>query len=148
MDLKKDRLVAGSFTGIIAAIVQAIYGITVKSLGLTDRAFIDFTKMFIMYRNFPGVLADIMGFIGHLGFGAIWGILFAYLIQYTSSRYYYYKAFGYGVFLWLSLAILGTAFDIPLFKEIPPKALLSTLIGALIFAFINAYTLKKIEANR
>lgn len=145
MHLKNDRLVAGSITGIIAATIQAIYGIAVKALGLTDRAFIDFSKLFIMHKNFTGLFPNIMGLIVHLGLGAIWGVSFAYLIYFTSSRYYYYKAFGYGAFLWLSLGILGSIFKIPLFTEIPPRALLTTLFGGIIFSLSNAYALKWFE---
>lgn len=145
MNLREDRLIAGAFAGVIAGVVQAVYGNGVKALHLTDRAFIDFSKAIFMYNNYPGLLGNIMGIIIHLGFGAVWGIGFAYLIKFTSSKYYYIKGFGYGVFLWLLLGIMGTTFKIPLFKGIPPYAVLSTLIGGLIFGFVNAYVLKLLE---
>jgi hypothetical protein len=145
MKLKKDRLIGGAFSGVIAATIQAGYGYIVKGLKLTDRAFVDFSKTFFMYKNYHGLYGEIMGIIIHLALGAVWGVGFAYLIKLTSSRYYYIKGFGYGVVLWLFIGTAGTVLHIPLFIDVPPYAVLSTLIGGLVFGFVNAYILKVLE---
>ena len=114
MKLREDRLIAGAFSGVIAATTQAAYGFIVKGLGLTDRAFIDFSKTLFMYKNYPGLFANIMGLFIHMAIGAVLGIGFAYLIKLTSSRYYYIKGLGYGVFIWLLMGTLGTVMNIHL----------------------------------
>ena len=145
MKLKEDRLIGGAFSGVIAAFIQAGWGYVLKGLKLTDRAFVDFSKTFFMYKNYSGLYSEITGILIHLAFGAVLGVGFAYLIKLTSSRFYYLKGFGYGVFLWLFLGATGTAFGIPLFRNIPPYAVLSTLTGGLLFGFVNAFVLKFLE---
>jgi hypothetical protein len=140
-----DTLVAGAFSGVVGALVQASYGLTIKFLGLTDRTFTDFAKVFFMYKNYQGFLAFLAGLIIHMAIGATLGVGFAYLIKFTSDKYYYIKGLGYGAFIWLLMGCGGTVFNIPLFKEIPPHVVLVTLGGALIYGIVISFALKKVS---
>jgi riboflavin transporter FmnP len=143
--LRKDRLMAGAISGVTGAIVQILFELLSKTIGFTDRDFVDMAKMFIMYKRFPGIISNIIGVTAQLLIGAGLGIGFAYLIRKTSSRYYFIKGFGYGAIIWLIFATLGSVFKMPLFTVIPPNPALSLLFGALVYGFFTSFTLQFLE---
>ncbi|KNZ69426.1 hypothetical protein Tfer_1868 [Thermincola ferriacetica] len=143
----KDRLTAGALAGFIGATIQVIFDITMKMLKITDRTFIDFAKVFVMFKPFKGVTADIVGTIGHLGAGALFGVMLAYIIMLTSHRFYLFKGTGFGFVIWITVNGIGTAINLPLFKEIPPLSALATLAGALIWGLVTAYILKLMDTK-
>jgi hypothetical protein len=140
----QDQVSAGAVSGMAAAVIQIVYGWIVKGLGLTDRSFTDFAKVFFMYRNYRGLAASIVGFITQMLIGVILGMIFAFLITATSKRFYYLKGLGFGAIFWLGFGVAGTIFNLPLFKDIHPIPALMTLLGALLFGLVNSYVLKLI----
>ena len=138
----KDKMMAGALAGVIGAFLQDIYGYFVKAGGLTDRGFIDFARAVILFSTDDGLLETILAFIAHLIWDLLLGILFVYLIN---SSYYYLKAFVYGLALWFIIQVAGTLFRLPMFFHIPASAALLTLIGAIIYSFGVAFTLRYLE---
>jgi uncharacterized membrane protein YagU involved in acid resistance len=143
----KDRLLAGGIAGLIATVVQNIYGLTINAVGLTDRTFEDFAEIMITFKSYTGIAAFIVGVMAHLAVGLIFGVIFAYLIKETSSKYYIAKGLGYGLVLWFLLSGFGTIFRLPFFKNIPPGPALYDLVGGLLFGFVLAYALKILDAR-
>lgn len=140
-----DRLVAGGVAGFIAAIISNIYGLTTKALGLTDRTFVDFAKVLIMYKPYPGILGYMVGEIAILTVGIFWGVAYAYIIKMTSSRFNLLKGWGYGIILWMLLSGFGTIFDLPLFKDIPPYAAINNFIESSIYGLVTAFGLNILD---
>jgi hypothetical protein len=97
--MKEDRLVAGTISGASGTIVQILIERLSKIIGFTDRDFVDMAKVFIMDKQIPGIVSNIIGVTAQLLIGAGLGIGFAYLIRKTSSEYYFMKGFGYGVMI-------------------------------------------------
>lgn len=143
----KDRLVSGGIAGAIAAIIQNLYGMLAKAVGLTDRTFAEFAATMVSQKVYMGVLGFIMGVVAHTIVGIMLGAIFAYLIKQSSSRYYLLKGFGFGIVSWFLLLSLGSIYNVPKFADIPPKAQLVTLLGAIIFGLVNAYVLKYIQGE-
>ncbi len=77
--MKEDRLVAGSVAGTIAILIQTVYALTIKSLGLTDRIYIDFAKVIIISENRPGIGAFFIGLIAQLVIGGMFDVIFAFI---------------------------------------------------------------------
>jgi len=140
-----DRFIVGVIAGAVGSILQAVYGYTGKSLGYTDRTFCDFGKAFIMFLPYKGLFADFVGLLSHVGNGIFFGIVFAYLILWTSSKYCLLKGAIYGMTLWHLFFGIGTAFKMPMFHQIPPQSAFFTLIGSLIYGLVTAYTLSLLE---
>lgn len=140
-----DRLVGGVIAGAIGSIFQNIYGVIVKALGLTDRAFIDFAAVLATNKIHQGFLGYLVTSLFHLVFCALLGIIFVYLIKVTSSKYYWVKAIGYGLSLWFIILSAGTIFELPLFKDIPLSATISTLIGSLLYTIVLGWVLQYLE---
>lgn len=141
----KDRFVAGALAGIIGAIVQDIYAITIKSLGIIDRSYIDFASVMIMSESIDGILGFMVGLLAHVGVGVLFGLGFAYIIKKTSSNYLLFKGIIFGLSLWFLLLGYGTTFKLPMFKNLPPLNALTTFVGAVIYGVVTAYTLRLID---
>lgn len=147
MKLAKDRFIAGGFSGAVAGIVQDIYGSVTKAIGLTDRTFDEFSETMLNSRVYTGTLGLIVGVLAHLAVSILLGIIFAYIIQQTSSRYHLLKGVGYGFIMWFLLSSLGTIFRLPLFEDIPPGPALTILVGAILYGLVLSYMLKVLESK-
>ncbi len=141
----KDRLIAGGLAGLIAGVIQNAYGAIVKAVGITDRSFSDFAEVLVMNKTAQTITGGIVGFIGHIIVGIMFGVLFSYIIFLTSHKYNLLKGVGYGAILWFLLMGFGTIFNLTQFKDIPPVPALTTFIGALIYGVALAYSLKMID---
>ena len=140
-----DRLVAGGVAGFIAIIISNIYGVFSKAMGFTDRIFIDFAKVLIMYKPYKGFLGFLVGEIAILTVGIFWGVAYAYIIKMTSSRFNLLKGWGYGAILWMLLSGFGTIFDLPMFKDIPPHDAFNNFIESSIYGLVTAYALSVLD---
>jgi uncharacterized membrane protein YagU involved in acid resistance len=143
----KDRFVAGGLAGAFAGLIQYAYGIVSKASGLTDRQFGQFSESVLNLHVYTGVLGLIIGVLSHMAVSIIFGVLFAYIIQITSSRYYMLKGAMYGLVLWFLLSGFGSVLRLPNFTKIPPLAELDILGGAILYGLVLAYSLKLLERN-
>lgn len=145
--MKKDRFVAGGIAGFIASVICDIVGILYKSLGWTDRTFNDYATIMLTYQVYSkeGVFGLILSIISHSAVCIILGVIFAYIIMFTSSNYLYIKGLGYSLVIWLLLNSFGTILNLPLFRKMPLNAAYSTLSTALIYGLVISLTLKIIE---
>lgn len=145
--MKKDRLVAGGIAGLVASITCDILGIIYKSLGWSDRTFNDYATIILTYQVYSHneIFGLIISMIGHAAVCIIFGVIFAYLIMFTSSNYLYIKGLGYSLIIWLLLNTFGTLLDLPLFRGMPINVAYSTLSTALLYGLITAFTLRIID---
>lgn len=143
----KDRFIAGAGAGFIGAIIQQIYGFIVKSLGFTDYAFHDFGQAFIVSSPSSGFLSDLVGILSQLSNGLIVGIVFAYIISLTSSKYYIIKGLIYGTVLWHLFLGIGTMYKVPALGAVKAGSSLVILIGSMIYGIVTAYFLKIIDTK-
>lgn len=145
--MKKDRAVAGGIAGLVASVVCDIVGLIYKSLGWTDRTFNDYATIILTYQIFSddGIFGLILSMIAHSAVCVVFGVIFAYLIMFTSSNYLYIKGLGYSLVIWVSLNSFGTILNLPLFRKIPLNVAYSTLSTALLYGLMTALTLKIID---
>ncbi len=140
----KDRFTPGLMAGIVGDIALQIYFLIVKYLGLTDRTYLEYGKVLIMLKQYRGVLAFIIGMTFEFLIGGLLGVILAYLIKYTSSRFYILKAISIGIGSWLFFMAPGTFFDLPLFSHVPPLPAFLMLVGSLLWGVVTAVTLKRL----
>lgn len=144
----RDWLVAGGLSGIIAGLVEYIFGISLMALGWADRSYGQFSDIVFNNRVYTGVWGTILSILTHLAVTTVLGVIFAYILVWTSSRYYLLKGAGYGFVLWFSLSGLGTIFRLPLFIGVPESTAFSLLAGAQVFGLMLAYTLRLVDRKR
>lgn len=140
-----DRFILGGIAGGTSAIIQYLFGMTAKALGLTDRTFGDFAEAMVAHKECEGLFDVIMGFVSHTIVGLLFGIIFAYLLQQISSKGYLIKSIFYGAIIWFILESFGSIFKIPNFTEVPPAAQFFTLLGSIIYGILTAYILKYLQ---
>jgi uncharacterized membrane protein YagU involved in acid resistance len=137
----QDRMVAGGTAGAIGASVQFVFSLGVKALGLAQTIYVDFARSLIMFKDYKGPLAFVMGFVTHVSIGLVFGMVFAYFLSKFTSKYYLLKGLFFGIALWVFLMAFGTASRLPAFTAVPPDSALETLVGSLIYGLVTAYVL-------
>ena len=145
--MTNDRLVAGGIAGFVASVTCDIVGIFYKSVGWTDRTFNDYATIVLTYQVYStkGILGLIISVISHAAVCMIHGVVFAYLIKFTSSNYLYIKGLAYSLTIWLLLNTFGTLLNLPLFRKMPLNVAYATLSTALIYGLMVSLTLKVIN---
>ncbi len=141
----KDRLVAGGLAGMIAGIIQFGYGMAALQLGITDRIFGQLSDIIFGGQVYSGPLGLLLSILTHLAVTMALGVLYAYIIAKTSSRYYVLKSIGYGFLLWFFLSGFGSILRLPLFWGIPLQPAFVILGGAILYGLVLGYTLKIID---
>jgi len=147
--MKKDNLVAGGIAGLIGSFVTDILGMIWKWSGLADRAFYNFSTVIIANQVYEdkGFLGYLMSIISQAAVGVMFGVPFAYMIKFSSSRYQYIKGLGYGFVLWFILHGFGTIFNLPLFTDIPINVSYTTLLTSLAYGIVLAWVLHRIDKH-
>ena len=144
-DFLQDKIMMGALAGLIGALVQDLYGYIVKMIGLSDRGFIDFARVVILVNVDGGAMETVSAFMAHLIWDLLLGMLFAYIIKNTPTRYYYLIALIYGLSLWFIIQAAGAVFRLPLFFHIPASAALVTLVGAIFYSLAIAFIIGFLE---
>ena len=89
----------------------------------------------------------ILSIISHVAVCMIIGVIFVYMIKFTSSNYLYIKGLGYSLVIWLLLNTFGTLLNLPLFRKMRLNVAYATLSTALIYGFMVCLTLKTIDTK-
>ena len=141
-----DRFTKGTFAGAAGALVQNIYAYFSGLLGFTDTHYLDVARAILFNQNFKGYLAVIVGFLGQLVIDSFWGVLFAFLIKNTSSRFYIYKGIVFSLGIWFLIRVIVTkVFGLPVLSRNNPKVALFFFIGASIFGLTISIVMKKLN---
>lgn len=144
----KDSLVSGAIAGGIGGIGQNIYAYAANLIGYNGPGYVDYGKILIWINNYDGTLANLIGFIGHITWDILLGILFAYIISRTSSRYLITKGILYGAIIWFLIQANSTLFKLPTVTGFEPITMGFFLIGSLFFGLILSYSLSVLESMK
>jgi hypothetical protein len=141
-----DRFVQGSIAGIIGAMVQNIYAYSVKLLGITDTLYLDVARDVLFNQKYHGPLVLIVSLLGQMVIDSFLGIVFAYLIKYTSSNFYLYKGIVFSWGIWFLVRVIFTKIIVlPIFANSHPPVELFFFCGAAIFGLTIATSLKMLS---
>ena len=144
-----DTFTKGVICGISGALVQNILAFVAKLLGLTDTLYIDVAYAVLFNLTFKGILPVIVSLIGHLVIDSFWGIIFAFLIEYTSSKFYIFKGIVFGCSIWFLVRVIITKiFQLPVLAKNCPKTALFFLFGAAMFGLTIALVLKFLDDRK
>lgn len=145
--MKNDRLLAGGIAGIVGSLSCDGLGVLYKYLGWSDRVFYEnatilLTKKIYSHEGFLGIIISLAS---HIAVCIIFGVVFSYLILFSTNNYLLIKGLGYGLVLWVLLHAFGSLFNLPLFTGMPLHIAYATLSYALIYGFMTALALRIIE---
>ena len=141
-----DRFFKGFFAGLLAGIPMNIWSLfSYHTLNFGEIRFLDWMGV-ILYGTLPETFAEqaYALFVQVLGLGVL-GILFAYLLVQTTSRWYIGKAIIYSAAVSFAAYALPALFQMPYLSTMPLSAVVSNHIGALIWGVGLGYTLKRMK---
>ncbi len=141
----KDRMLYGAIAGTAGAIVQNLYAFAATLFGYKGPQYISYGKIVLAIHDYQGLLSNLMGLLGHLVWDIMLGVIFAYIISYTSSRYYALKGLLYGAVVWYLIKASATMFKIPVIMGVHPETVAFFFIGALLFGIVISYSLKILD---
>ena len=144
-----DTFTRGVICGISGALVQNILAFAAKLLGLTDILYIDVAYAVLFNITSKGILSVIASLLGHLIMDSFWGVIFAFLIKYTSSKFYIFKGIIFGCSIWFLIRVIITKiFQLPVLSQNTPKTALVFLFGAAMFGLTIALVLKFLDDKK
>jgi uncharacterized membrane protein YagU involved in acid resistance len=144
----KDTLTRGAIAGIIGAIIQNTYAFTSKAIGFTDRIYVDYAGVMIMYQYPKGTISFIVSLIAHLMVDIMLGVILAFILKYSTEKYYIVKGALFGGVVWFLLMGLAKLYRLPQFTKVPPQSALSLFVGAIVFGVTTGYVIKRFAISK
>ncbi|MCW3489902.1 DUF6789 family protein [Dethiobacter alkaliphilus] len=140
-----DRFVNGFLAGLIGGVVMTVLNlISFYVLGLAQILYLDWASVLIFGYRFATTLEAVIGQIGQLFFAGVVGVLFAYLLAATTSRYYLIKGWVYGLVVWFGSYAITLLYDITPLNPIKPDTVISNMVTASVYGLVLAWSLKKL----
>jgi hypothetical protein len=140
-----DTTKAGVIAGTVGAMASVPLGLFEKYiLKIVKVSFLDYAAILTVGHGVTDFWHFLVALIGHLIFGIILGISFAFFINKTTNRDLLFKGAGYGAAIWLLTDGMGALYKLPLFKIEEPDDCLFILVDAVIYGVAMAYTLQRL----
>jgi hypothetical protein len=140
-----DTTKVGAFAGTVGALVSIIPGfLTRRVFRIANLNFLDYSAVLVVGHSVNTIWDWLISAVGHIIFGSVMGVVFAYFIQLTSEEGILLKGTGFGAFLWLFTLSLGSFFKLPHFKLVNPGDCFLILVDAVVYGFTMSYTLQRL----
>lgn len=138
----EDRFTPGLFAGVIGDAFLQIYFSLLSVFKIISRTYADYGEILIMAKAHEGPLAYVIGVTLEFIIGGLLGIVFAYLLKYTTTKFYMLKAVCLAMASWLFFLVPGTLYKLALFEKVPPQDSFLMLIGSILWSIITAIAFK------
>jgi hypothetical protein len=132
---------AGAFGGVLVDLLSLL---TYNLLRITNWRFLDFAGLLIFGRKPTGAAEIIISVLGHLSFSAAMGVLFAYLLPFTSRRLFLLKGWFFGVLIWFSIYSVVHLFQLPQLRELDLGTVVSNMVKASLYGLALAWALARL----
>lgn len=97
----EDRFMNGLISGIIAGILALLVDLFfIDILKFGNLRFWDFSSILLFGHKPQSFWQTLFGIFGHIGFAAMGGVIFVFLIRLISSKYLYIKGIFFGLAIW------------------------------------------------
>jgi hypothetical protein len=141
----KDRFVNGFIAGFIGGLAMSTLNfISFYILGISELLYLDWASVLIFGHRSATPLEAVIGQAGQLFFSAMVGILFAYLLPLTTSRYYLFKGWVYGLVVWFGAYAATTLFKVTPLMPIKPDTVMSNMVTASVYGLVLAEILRRL----
>ncbi|MDW7683838.1 MAG: DUF6789 family protein [Bacillota bacterium] len=145
----KDRFLNGFIAGFLGGVAMSILNlISYYVLNIAELLYLDWASVLIFGYRFATMLEAVIGQLGQLFFSALLGILFAYLLPLTSSRYYLFKGWVYSLVVWFGAYAVATLFKVTPLMPIKPDTVMSNIVTASVYGLVLAETLHRLAVRK
>ncbi len=136
----KDRILAGTIAGMIAAMVKNIPNIVLYKLGVVHVLYLYIASAaLIRTQDINTSLGLILGVIVDIITGGTLGLLIIILFKITGRDYWWYKGLIVGNVIWLFGLGIAINFGASRIVPLDPMFRLTSLIEHQIFGLVGAY---------
>jgi hypothetical protein len=140
--MMEDRFTQGFIAGGIAGVVQVLLDWLFKVFHFSKVILIDYSSI-LLYAKKPTFWWDgTLALIAYLAFTCAIGVVFAYMIQYMSSKNYLLKGWFLAIITWFAVFAIGTMYKIPLLNKVEWQDATANFITTSIFGLLMAIALK------
>jgi hypothetical protein len=140
----KDKLTIGFIEGIIGGVIMNLFDLILVGFHWADVRYIDYAAVFI-FGNKPVFWFDtVLALLVHVIFTGLLGIVFAYLMDYISSKYYLLKGGYYGAVAWFTFYVIAFLHKVPLFIKTSWPTAVSDLVSSIVYGLVLAETLRRL----
>lgn len=144
----KDRFMNGLVAGTIGGTVSLITDLfMIDILGFGTLRFSDFASILILGNKPQSFWEYVFGIIGHLGFAAVQGVIFAYLIVEISHRYIIVKGIVFGLSIWFISYTTTFLFKVPQLTNISLYSAIVDYFSSAIYGATLGYSFYKLEGR-
>jgi len=137
-----NGLIAGAAGGLASIIVDTFF---VDILHFGTLRFADFAGILILGSKPASIGEFIFAKIGHLGFAAVQGVIFAYLIIALSNRYIIAKGIVYGLGVWFISYVTTFLFKVPQLTDISLNSAIVDYLSSAVYGATLAYSFGMLE---
>jgi len=143
-----DRFYRGFFAGIIAGVPMNIWSLfSFHVINLGDLRFLDWIGI-ILYGELPITFFQQIYSLGsHLFWLGFLGIVFAYLVPHTTSRWYIGKAIIFSGSVGFLTYAIPLLYKVPHLTQHSATTVLSNHLGALIWGWTLGYLMRKFDST-
>jgi hypothetical protein len=128
--MKQDTLIYGAMAGIAGTIAKEAIDFLSVVLGWSKYLYWHIAaSIFILPEEVTQAGGLILGALGDLVAGSLFGIVLLYILKYTGKDYLYFKGLGFGWLIWLGF--FGLVVNIHIIRITP------TDIGTSLSAFLE-----------
>ena len=146
--LLKDKLIFGSFIGLVAGLLKDLLTLIFYQLKILDGLFCHFAGgMFFRFSALDLTSPEwpllVIGYLGDLTLSGILGVIFVYLVKTTGPRYIILKGIFYGAAVWFAIFGGVLALGISKVQEKQPVHTLIMFFVHLLFGYVLGLLLTK-----
>ncbi|MBM7556748.1 hypothetical protein [Halanaerobacter jeridensis] len=146
--LLQDPLIRGGLAGTIAGIIMELINYPIYYLKYLKIRPTDFSYMVITHHKADSFLEITAGFINHLFFASVSGIILSYILLITNYRFPIIKGITLGLGTNIILLVLGSFFNIKSVINISPvNILLLDISAALAFGITLGLLMKYFQQS-
>lgn len=144
----KDRFMNGLVAGTIGGTVSLITDLfIIDILHFGTLRFSDFASILILGNKPQSFWEYAFGLIGHIGFAAVQGVIFAYLIVAISHKYIIVKGIVFGLSVWFLSYIITFLFKVSQLTNISLNSAIADYFSSAVFGAILGYSFYKLEGR-
>ena len=144
----KDRfmngLIAGGIAGIFALLIDLFF---IDILKFGELKFWDFSSILLFGHKPQSFWQTTFGIIGHIGFAAMGGVIFVYLIRLISSKYIYIKGVFFGLTIWFAAYTTTYMLKVPHLKDISFETSVADYFSSVIYGLTLTYVVIKLTCK-
>lgn len=141
----RDRFVNGLIAGAIAGLVMDIIDLIGYVLKIDNVRYLDFAAIIAFGKTASNFGEFIIGLLVALGFQAILGSIFAFLILNIKSKYIYIKGIVFGISVWFIIYSLIIMFKATQFPKADLSDAISHIINTAAYGVVLAFMLLRIN---